>query len=322
MFCFLFDPQTSDLTAEDDGFMERWSADPEKHIWIHIEGALSETDQELLREKFKLHPLALQDASRDRHPPKLEVFSDHTFLLFKTLSLNTSNTDFTTIQFAMFVGDRFLVTRTSGPSRSVTLLRKELEEGSFEFELTPDALSARLMRLFVLRYLDILLKLEPLLEELEEGLLEQSNDNVIAEVTGYKSDLKKLRRIFLYHERILNALRNGRHPGFNSERSHELNDVYEQQERASSLTLLYYELASDLIDGYLSLSSHRLNQIMKILTIVTAIFVPLSFLAGIYGMNFENIPELRSPQGYFILLGVMSAIAGTLLLIFRKQKWI
>lgn len=322
MIFLLLDPETSEITVDDDDCLGRWNTDPAKHIWLHIEGALSETAQELLREKFQLHPLALQDASRDRHPPKLEVFSDHTFLLFKPLSQDTSDTDFSTIQFAMFVGGRFLITRTSGPSKSVTLLRKELEEGSFEYELTPDALSARLMRLFVLRYLDILLKLEPLLEDLEDGLLEQSNDNVIAEVTGYKSDLKKLRRIFLYHERILNALRNERHPGFTTGRAHELNDVYEQQERASSLTLLYYELASDLIDGYLSLSSHRLNQIMKILTIVTAIFVPLSFLAGIYGMNFENIPELRSPQGYFILLGVMVSIAGALLIIFRKQRWI
>ena len=99
-------------------------------------------------------------------------------------------------------------------------------------------------------------------------------------------------------------------------------DVFEQQERASSLASLYYELASDLADGYISITSHRLNQIMKILTVVMAIFVPLSFLAGIYGMNFENMPELQSESGYYILLGLMSSIVAILLLLFRKKKWL
>ena len=98
--------------------------------------------------------------------------------------------------------------------------------------------------------------------------------------------------------------------------------MYEHQERAGSLASLYYELASDLIDSYISIASHRLNQIMKVLTIITAIFVPLGFLAGIYGMNFENMPELHSRSGYFILLSVMAGIAVTLLAIFRKIRWL
>ena len=111
-------------------------------------------------------------------------------------------------------------------------------------------------------------------------------------------------------------------PGIGAERIHEINDVYEQQERASSLATLYYELASDLIEGYISLASHRLNYIMKILTIITAIFVPLSFLAGVYGMNFENMPELHSQSGYFITLAIMGFIATILLLLFWRKRWL
>ncbi len=170
--------------------------------------------------------------------------------------------------------------------------------------------------------MEILLQLETQLESLEGGLLDRVDDSVLADVTGYKANLKRLRRIFLYHEQMLRDLRANSHPGFHPERIHEINDLYEQQERANSLTLLYYELSSDLIDGYLSLASHRLNQIMKVLTVVTVVFVPLGFLAGIYGMNFENMPELQSRSGYFILLGIMAAIATTLLLAFRKKKWL
>ena len=134
--------------------------------------------------------------------------------------------------------------------------------------------------------------------------------------------LKKLRRIFHYHERIFYELKNRLFSGIAQDHVHEVNDVYEQQERVNSLASLYYELASDLIDGYISVASHRLNQIMKVLTVIMAIFVPLSFLAGIYGMNFENMPELQSRSGYFILLGVMATIAFVLLIIFRKIRWL
>ena len=85
-------------------------------------------------------------------------------------------------------------------------------------------------------------------------------------------------------------LRSDNFPGFSEELKHEINHVFEHRERANSLTMLYYELASDLIDSYISIASHRLNQVMKILTIITAVFIPLGFLAGIYGMNLENMP--------------------------------
>ena len=85
---------------------------------------------------------------------------------------------------------------------------------------------------------------------------------------------------------------------------------------------MYYEISGDLIEGYISLSSHRLNSTMKVLTIITAIFVPLSFLAGLYGMNFDNIPELHFHYGYFFVLGVMILIAGSMLALFRRMRWI
>ena len=172
------------------------------------------------------------------------------------------------------------------------------------------------------RYLGILLALEPRLDELEEEIQRQPRDEMLGELAGYKSHLKKLRRIFAYHQQVFSGLRTGALPGFGAEVRHELNDVYEHQERAASLSGLYYELAADLIESYLSIASHRLNQIMKVLTIITAIFVPLSFLAGLYGMNFEYIPELHTHSGYFILLGVMAGIAVALLALFRKQRWL
>ena len=103
---------------------------------------------------------------------------------------------------------------------------------------------------------------------------------------------------------------------------HLRRDLYDRCERLLSLCTLYYELCGDLIDGYISLSSHQLNNTMKILTIITAIFVPITFIAGLYGMNFEYIPELGARYGYFAALGVMAIIATAMLILFRKIRWL
>lgn len=320
--CLLYDPATKQVTAGGEELIAQWAASPDLKIWLHISGEMSDGAKKLLKANFRIHSLAIEDATRDRHPPKLEEFEDHTFLIFKTLTDATTDTKFSTYQSILFVGDRFLVTRSSQECKAVGALWKAEQAKPFRFGKGTDALASRLMRMYIDRYMEILLQLEVKLEALEVGLLDEVDDEDLAVVTGYKAKLKRLRRIFLYHEKMLRDLRGAKFKGFQKERKHELTDVYEQQERASSLTLLYYELATDLIDGYLSLSSHRLNQIMKVLTIVTVVFVPLGFLAGIYGMNFQNIPELGSRNGYFILLGIMATIATTLLLAFRRKGWL
>ena len=266
--------------------------------------------------------LAVSDALRERHPPKLEHFEDYTFLLLRGLSAESKDTDFSTIQLALFVGRRFLVTRHSAQSPSTDQLWREAQENAGRFAAGSAALALRLCRIMVDRYLGILLALEPRLEELEDEILNSPRDELLGELAGYKSDLKKLRRIFAYHQQVFTALRNGDYPLFGENIVHELNDVFEHQERAVSLSGLYYELAVDLLDSYISLASHHLNQIMKVLTIVTVIFVPLSFLAGLYGMNFEYIPELHAHSGYYVLLGIMAAIVVILLALFRKKRWL
>ena len=103
---------------------------------------------------------------------------------------------------------------------------------------------------------------------------------------------------------------------------HELTDLSDQVGRSASLAELYYELAADLADAYLGLSSHRLNQVMRVLTVITVIFVPLSFLAGVYGMNFDNMPELHTRFGYYVLLGTMGLVVAVQIALFRRKRWL
>jgi magnesium transporter len=272
-----------------------------------------------MQEYFGLHPLAVQDAQRDRHPPKVESFQDHTFVLLKGLDADTQDIDFGTIQIAIFVGERFVVTRHTGISPSIDKLWSRVEEEPGLLAAGADSLGVRLSGIVVNRYLPILLALEVRLDELEEEMIARPRDVLLAELVQHKANLKKLRRIVTYHVQLFQTIKTTLPAGIREDLRHELTDVYEHLERTMSLAALYYELASDLMDGYITMASHRLNQIVKVLTIVTTIFVPLSFMAGVYGMNFAYMPELELRYGYFILLGLMaSVVCGLLLLLYRK----
>ncbi len=316
--------RSADATLTEGGpeLIDAWEQDPDSWLWLDLYGEPAEPERDLLQRRFELHPLAIQDAQRDRHPPKIEAFEDYSFLLFKGLSADSDDIDCATIQLALFVGRRFLVTRHSGPSPSIERLRAEVRGGQALPAKGCDALALRLCRLMAQRYLGMLLNVEPRLEVLEREIVDHPRDALLGTLVRHKGDLTRLRRTLHYHRQVATQLRNDGPPGIRADLEHEINDFYEQQERAASLTDLYYELASDLIDGYISVASHRLSQIMRVLTIITAIFVPLSFLAGIYGMNFDNMPELHTRAGYFILMGVMVGLATGLLLLFRKKKWL
>ena len=318
----LYFPTTGAIQSGDEALVAVWQRDPEALLWADFDKTDSPAEKQLLESCFGLHPLAINDALHDRHPPKIEVFADNVFILLKGLGTLSDEFEFRTIQLALFLGKRFLVTRHSGPSPSIETLRAELAQNTALLAAGCDGLALRLCRIMVDRYTKKLLTLEPRLDDLEREIVARPDDEMLAELIGYKTDLRKFRRVLLYHVQIFLELDKDPPPQFGAHRAHEIRDVYEHQERANSLASLYYEVSSDIIDGHISLASHRLNNIIKVLTIVTAVFVPLSFLAGIYGMNFDNMPELKSHYGYFLLLGIMASIATILILTFRRKRWL
>lgn len=316
-----YDPKLATIEHGGVELVDAWRDSDEKIIWIDIESISNNDDEELLR-RFGIHPLAIQDALRPRHPPKIERFKDFLFILFRGLDADTNGIDFGVIQLSFFVGERFLISRHIGSSISANWLFKQLE---FEPQLMaegPGSLAVRLSNRLARRYVEILLGLEPRLDEIEDEMFGQPDDSLLSELTRYKSRLRNINRIAKYHEQIAARLRSENDPLLSESLEHEIVDLYEQVERTQSLANLHYQIASDLTDGYLGMSSHRLNRVMQILTIITVIFVPLTFLAGVYGMNFENMPELSTRSGYFIVIAIMFVIAVTQLIYFRKKRWV
>jgi magnesium transporter len=318
----LHNTKTGETRWGDEGLLAEWSANPDIWIWADFDNADPEQEMTLFLQTFNLDPLVIADAKRERHPPKLEVFDDYFFLLMKGLDAGTTDIDFNTLQIAFFIGQRFLVTRRSAESVSVDTTWAEAENGDVKLSRGPVHVAYRILRRISDRYTKVVEELEQKLEDSEAEMFENPRDDLLESLIVYGRNLKKLRRIFNYHQDIFARLSTRDHPYIEVQERHEFTDVFEHTERLASLTSLYKELNDDLMNGYISVTSHRLNQIMKVLTVVTVIFLPLALLVGIYGMNFEDMPELKIENAYYVLLSVMAFIVASLLLLFRKVRWL
>ena len=302
----------------DVALVERWRADPQALLWLDLSPDDGDDEAHWLAQ-FGADETTRSQALSPRFPPKIEHTDAGTFILLRALNAEAQSIEFGTIQIAFLVGERFLLSRHSSHSPSIERTRNALLDPATPAPESTAAVAVRVTQAVVARFVPIMHKLEGRLEEIEDEMFGNPTDSLLEELLGYKRQLKKVRRIASYHADIFDTLHRDRTPAFEQR---EVVEVFEQFERVVSLANLYNELANDLMNGYLSLASHRLNNIMKVLTIITCIFVPLSFVAGVYGMNFEEMPELRSRYGYFVVLGVMFTIAAGLLLGFRRNRWL
>ncbi|MDR9438119.1 MAG: magnesium transporter CorA family protein [Halomonas sp.] len=310
------------VTRGGEELITRWHDEAGSRIWIDLQGAGQARERELL-EAFECHPLAIDDAHRERHPPKIEEFETHTLILYRGISSFDPELNFAPQQIAFFLGERFLISLHPGLALSIDRLLAH--EGETLLRRSPEHVALRVMYVSAGYYLDSLLEFENALSDLEDELLEEGSDALMRRVIAYRSRLVKMRRVFRYHVGItqeLTAYDYEHLPRDNEDTLHAINDVHERFERLHSLTQMYYDICGDLIDGYISLSSHQLNITMRILTVITAIFVPLTFIAGVYGMNFAHMPELAYRWGYFVVLGMMLTIGLGLLWLFRRRKWL
>lgn len=302
--------------------LRKWQPHHGGQLWVDIEGEISaEMHEQLLR--LGCHEVAVTDISRERQPPKLHAFEGNTFILFRGIIQLGDDLVLQPQQIGFFVGDHYLVTIHRGESMSINRVWSESAEQAAHFP--PGRLALQVMDYASSRYLERILEFEEHLGEIEDILLSRPSDRIMAELVGYRSELRKLRRIFNYHNRLMEQIlqEQPRHLATGpDEYQHLWRVLADRCERLFSLTGMYYEICGDLVEGYISLSSHRLNNTMKVLTIITAIFVPLSFLAGLYGMNFENMPELKWSFGYQMIWLIMILTSGALLLYFKKKGWI
>lgn len=288
-------------------------------IWLDLSNASIDEEQHVMQ-ILAIAPTVAEDFTRQRHPPKFEAQSDFSLLILR----GYADPDFTEITRSAQVNLLF--------SRDILVSKVQCHEPQLANLLTPQ-LSAQgavsvldwvkqLTLVVSGSYLGKLLNFEEELSELEDDMLHKGNDELMATMMRNRSVLRKVNRNLAYQKDIFAAaMYEEQHPLAGHFSNTDLRDFYEKFERLHSMTDMYYDQLSDLVHGYMSTTSHQINERMKVLTMVSTIFIPLTFLAGVYGMNFHNMPELGLQNGYFITLAIMLLIGLGSLVWFKFKNW-
>lgn len=317
-----WDKQTGKIEKGDEKLLAHIDTDQNHYYWINLVGLSDAEEKDFLLTRFKIHTLAVSDIQHPRHPPKYEHFDNYNLLIIKVLVDDCADFVLDTYQLAMIFTDKYIITRADKPTAMLDAYAHKLDRKKHRQEVLPINIALRMARWASNRFIQHILTVEERMEELEDEMSLRPNEKHLAELSFNKAYLRKTRRLMSYHKDAFALMRTNKNGTINNYARHQLNDVYEHFERVYSLATLFYDTASDLIEGHLSQASHQLSQIIKILTIITAVFVPMTFIAGLYGMNFEYIPGLKTRYGYFIVLGIMISIGAAMVYIFRRNKWL
>lgn len=294
---------------------------PEMFVWLDL--AHPGPDEiDLLSEEFDFHPLAIEDAIRQHQRPKIDVYNGYYFLVFYALCAIDGGHRIDAQQIAMFVGPKYVVTIHRGVVQVIDETRNRLQQAPAALASLRGLLVYNLLDAMVDDYFPLIDHLADHVEELEERIFTRFDRRALQGIFELKHELLKMRRVVAPERDVLNTLLRREVPIFDSEVALYFQDVYDHLLRVTDSLDTYRELLTSAQDAYLSVQSNELNQVMKVLTIASIALMSAALIAGIYGMNFEVMPELRWQWGYPFALGLMAAVVVSLLVFFRWKKWL
>jgi magnesium transporter len=290
--------------------------------WVDVRGL---GDEAVLREIgriFAIHPLALEDAVNVPQRAKSEAYPGHHLVVVR-VPMREPGGEVRCPQVCLLVGARSLITFQERFFGFFEPVRERLRAGIGPIRrLGPDYLAYALVDALVDRYYPVVQSLSEEVEDLEEEVSADAEPDVLNRVHTLRRRLVTVRRVGWPQREAVGALLTDHSPFISDEVRTYLRDVADHIAQVMELVDSAHELALGLVELHLSMLSHRTNEVMKVLTIMASIFIPLSFVAGVYGMNFDHMPELHHPLGYTIALGLMACIAGGMLFFFRRRGWL
>jgi magnesium transporter len=290
-------------------------------VWLDMQDP-QDADIALLRDEFHFHPLAIEDAVRHHERPKVDSYDDYYFLIFYAITYDEVTNRLHNEAMNLFIGANYIVSVHEGEVSAIDETIKRWQKDEEEFGNDAGALLYALLDTITDDYFPVIDKLADRVEALEEQIFERFQESALQDVFSLKRDLLSIRRIVAPERDVLNVLIRREVPIFERNSILYLQDVYDHIVRITDSIDTYRDLLSSALDAFLSVQSNRLNQIVKILTITSIVLMSDALIAGIYGMNFEFMPELHWPYGYPFALGLMLLVGVGLVLFFRKRKWL
>jgi magnesium transporter len=296
--------------------------------WINVEGLHDVALIESIGRHFGFHSLALEDVLNCGQRPKLEDYGNHHFLIMKSLLPGDAHGPLDTEQISFFLSGNYVITFQEVPGDSFEAVRERIRRGKGLMRSSgADYLVYALIDALIDEFFPILERFGEKIEALEADLLINPSRNTIQEVHRVKRELLLLRRTAWPERDVISAMQREESDVIHRETQVFLRDCYDHTIQIIDMIETYRDLAAGMLDIYLSSVSNRMNEIMKVLTIISTIFIPLNFIAGVYGMNFHtdhpmNMPELDWPWGYPYALGMMATVAVLLVIYFQRKGWL
>jgi magnesium transporter len=290
-------------------------------LWLDLTSPTAH-DVELLREEFGFHPLALEDATREHQRPKVDSYGKYYFVVFYCIDIDDATEEICTTPLYMFIGQNYLVTIHNEPIAHVQHTVNRWQAPNSPLDQDVGSLIYALLDGIVDDYFPVMDQIAERVDSLEDRIFEEFDQNALQSIFQLKKDLLQLRRVVAPQRDVMNVMLRRDIPVFDQNDVTYLQDVYDHVIRTTDAIDTYRDLLSSALDSFLSVQGNRLNQIVKALTIASIILMSAALVAGIYGMNFAYMPELQWRFGYAWALFLMFAIAGGLLLFFRRIKWL
>ncbi len=305
-----------------DEVPERLS-DGKSQLWVDISSPIEE-HEEFLKDKMHLHPLAVEDLSHPRMLPKVEDYDDSIFLILHDIILLDKEGEerLKTYELYLFIGKNFIVTARRHRIRAVDAYHGEISTLTHLFTRGAEAVAHAILRRMIDSYFPMMDRIEAKLDAEEEQIFDSPSTKDLQRIFSLRKDIVKLRSIATQQLDVINRVALGE---FEILTPHGLllaRDLYDHLYRLSEKAAGFRELTMGLLDAYLSQASNRMNEVMKVLTVIATIMLPLSIVVGYYGMNFKFIPGLDHPYGWlYTLIGMTVVIVG-MLSYFRYKKWL
>jgi magnesium transporter len=291
--------------------------------WINIDGIHQADILEKIGTHFGIHPLVLEDIMNPGQRPKIEEFGDYIFVVVKMIYYDEKDDEIKAEQVSIILGTNFVITFQEREGDVFNPIRDRIRKGRGRVrKMKADYLTYALIDTIVDHYFIVLEKLGEKIEGMEEELVTEPTPETLQSIHTLKRELIFLRKSIWPLREVVNVLERGESSLIHKSTIIYLRDVYDHTIQVVDTVETFKDMVSGMLDIYLSSVSNKMNEVMKVLTIIATIFIPLTFLAGIYGMNFKNMPELELPWGYPGLLVVMIAVGLVMVAYFRRKKWL
>ncbi|NIM97362.1 MAG: magnesium/cobalt transporter CorA [candidate division Zixibacteria bacterium] len=292
--------------------------------WVNIDGLHDIKVMEKIGKHFSLHPLVLEDILNTEQRPKMEDFDDYIFIVLKMLYCDEGDAEIRAEQVSIILGSNFVLSFQERAGDIFNPLRERITNAKGRVrKMGPDYLAYCLLDAIVDNYFVVLERLGEQIEGMEEELVTNPTPETLQTLHNLKREMIFLRKSVWPLREVVSRLERGESPLIKESTGIYLRDIYDHTIQVIDTVETFRDMLSGMLDIYLSSVSNRMNEVMKVLTIIATIFIPLTFVAGIYGMNFEYMPELKwhwvYPRAFWI---VMAGIAGFMLFYFRRKRWL